>query len=145
MTKSFWNVVKTAALVCALTFSRDGGTRGQAQSSVANALAANALARDIFKQLIEINTTDSVGNVTTARKPWPRDCARRIRGKGPRAGGAERAKEKPGGATARNGKAQTGAVYRALGRVEARREDGPPIRFSSLKRMDIFTAAAPTI
>src|SRR5881398_3255044 len=27
---------------------------------------ANQLARDIFKQLIEINTTDSVGNVTTA-------------------------------------------------------------------------------
>src|ERR1700687_1439708 len=26
----------------------------------------NQLARDIFKQLIEINTTDSVGNVTTA-------------------------------------------------------------------------------
>jgi acetylornithine deacetylase/succinyl-diaminopimelate desuccinylase-like protein len=28
--------------------------------------AANALARDVFKELIEINTTDSVGNVTTA-------------------------------------------------------------------------------
>ena len=28
--------------------------------------AANTLAHDIFKQLIEINTTDSVGNVTTA-------------------------------------------------------------------------------
>lgn len=28
--------------------------------------AANALAHDIFRQLIEINTTDSVGNVTTA-------------------------------------------------------------------------------
>ena len=28
--------------------------------------AADALARDIFKQLIEINTTDSAGNVTTA-------------------------------------------------------------------------------
>src|SRR5262249_2936899 len=28
--------------------------------------ASNALAREIFKQLIEINTTDSVGNVTTA-------------------------------------------------------------------------------
>ena len=28
--------------------------------------AANALALDIFKQLVEINTTDSVGNVTTA-------------------------------------------------------------------------------
>jgi acetylornithine deacetylase/succinyl-diaminopimelate desuccinylase-like protein len=28
--------------------------------------AANALAHDVFKELIEINTTDSVGNVTTA-------------------------------------------------------------------------------
>ena len=28
--------------------------------------AADALAREIFKQLIGINTTDSVGNVTTA-------------------------------------------------------------------------------
>jgi acetylornithine deacetylase/succinyl-diaminopimelate desuccinylase-like protein len=28
--------------------------------------AASALARDVFKELIEINTTDSVGNVTTA-------------------------------------------------------------------------------
>jgi acetylornithine deacetylase/succinyl-diaminopimelate desuccinylase-like protein len=42
-----------------------------AQSPVAAPLSeadrqANALAHDIFKQLIEINTTDSVGNVTTA-------------------------------------------------------------------------------
>ena len=28
--------------------------------------AVNQLARDIVKQLVEINTTDSVGNVTTA-------------------------------------------------------------------------------
>src|SRR6266581_5490927 len=35
-----------------------GGTRGQEQTK--------QLSRDIFKQLIEINTTDSVGNVTTA-------------------------------------------------------------------------------
>ena len=28
--------------------------------------APNPLAREIFQQLIEINTTDSVGNVTTA-------------------------------------------------------------------------------
>src|SRR5690348_13260361 len=27
---------------------------------------SNALAREIFQQLIEINTTDSVGNITTA-------------------------------------------------------------------------------
>src|SRR3984893_17783991 len=33
------------------------------------------LARDIFKQLIEINTTDSVGNVTTAAE----SMARRLR------------------------------------------------------------------
>jgi len=32
--------------------------------------ATRRLALDIFKQLIEINTTDSVGNVTTARKRW---------------------------------------------------------------------------
>ena len=64
MTKTFWNVVKIAALVCVLTlFAGATTTRGQAQ---APASAANALARDIFKQLIEINTTDSVGNVTTA-------------------------------------------------------------------------------
>ncbi|HEY8715256.1 MAG TPA: M20/M25/M40 family metallo-hydrolase, partial [Candidatus Acidoferrum sp.] len=39
----------------------------RAQSPAAPELgAANQLAHDIFKQLIEINTTDSVGNVTTA-------------------------------------------------------------------------------
>ena len=39
-----------------------------AQGSVVNAPqgSANALARSIFQELIEINTTDSVGNVTTA-------------------------------------------------------------------------------
>ena len=40
--------------------------------------AANALAHDIFKQLIEINTTDSVGNVTTAAEAM----AERFRGAG---------------------------------------------------------------
>jgi acetylornithine deacetylase/succinyl-diaminopimelate desuccinylase-like protein len=62
MTKTSWNVVKVAALVCALTFfAGAAATPGQTQSP-----AANVLAREIFKQLIEINTTDSVGNVTTA-------------------------------------------------------------------------------
>src|SRR5216117_1431318 len=32
------------------------------------------LARDIFKQLIEINTTDSVGNVTTAAEAVAKRC-----------------------------------------------------------------------
>jgi acetylornithine deacetylase/succinyl-diaminopimelate desuccinylase-like protein len=40
--------------------------------------AANALARDVFKELIEINTTDSVGNVTTAAEAM----AKRLRAGG---------------------------------------------------------------
>jgi len=40
-------------LLCSLAF---------AQSETAN----HRLAHDVFKQLIEINTTDSTGNVTTA-------------------------------------------------------------------------------
>ena len=40
--------------------------------------AANALAHDIFKELIEINTTDSVGNVTTAAQAM----AKRLRAGG---------------------------------------------------------------
>ena len=38
----------------------------------------NALARSIFQELIEINTTDSVGNVTTAAEAM----ARRLRAAG---------------------------------------------------------------
>jgi acetylornithine deacetylase/succinyl-diaminopimelate desuccinylase-like protein len=40
--------------------------------------AANALARDVLKELIEINTTDSVGNVTTAAEAM----AKRLRAGG---------------------------------------------------------------
>jgi acetylornithine deacetylase/succinyl-diaminopimelate desuccinylase-like protein len=40
--------------------------------------AANALSREIFKELIEINTTDSVGNVTTAAEAM----AKRLRAAG---------------------------------------------------------------
>src|SRR5258708_31431085 len=47
-------------LMCCLMVSSapNGWTQGQDQT--------RQLAREIFKQLIEINTTDSVGNVTTA-------------------------------------------------------------------------------
>jgi len=40
--------------------------------------AANALARDVFKELIDINTTDSIGNVTTAAEAM----AKRLRAGG---------------------------------------------------------------
>src|SRR5437773_12432234 len=51
-----------------------GGTQGQEQ--------IKQLAHDIFKQLIEINTTDSVGNVTTAAEAM----AKRLRDGGFEAG-----------------------------------------------------------
>ena len=47
-----------------------GGAAGAAPS--ASDEAANKLAHEIFKQLIEINTTDSVGNVTTAAEAMQR-------------------------------------------------------------------------
>jgi acetylornithine deacetylase/succinyl-diaminopimelate desuccinylase-like protein len=40
--------------------------QANAQSAPPNSAPPNPLAREIFQQLIEINTTDSVGNVTTA-------------------------------------------------------------------------------
>ena len=42
----------------------------QAQPPTAADEATRRLAVDIFKQLIEINTTDSVGSVTRLRKRW---------------------------------------------------------------------------
>jgi len=49
-----------AAFFIVLVLAAVSSTRGQAPAP------ANQLAHDIFKQLIEINTTDSAGNVTTA-------------------------------------------------------------------------------
>jgi acetylornithine deacetylase/succinyl-diaminopimelate desuccinylase-like protein len=61
-----------ATLAAALLAALACGTLPRAAESAARdsagtgEKAANALAYDIFKELIEINTTDSVGNVTTA-------------------------------------------------------------------------------
>ncbi|HYX73817.1 MAG TPA: M20/M25/M40 family metallo-hydrolase [Steroidobacteraceae bacterium] len=44
----------------------NGAAPGAQRAGDAGDSAADTLARDIFKQLIEINTTDSAGNVTTA-------------------------------------------------------------------------------
>jgi acetylornithine deacetylase/succinyl-diaminopimelate desuccinylase-like protein len=49
----------TAAIACSALGADSAADKAAEQSS-------NALARDLFKELIEINTTDSVGNVTTA-------------------------------------------------------------------------------
>jgi acetylornithine deacetylase/succinyl-diaminopimelate desuccinylase-like protein len=62
--------------VTALLFTAVTPVQGAAAS--ASDGSANALARSIFQELIEINTTDSVGNVTTAAEAM----ARRFRAAG---------------------------------------------------------------
>src|ERR1700749_4286114 len=54
--------MKSTLYVCvAAVAALFGGSNVRAQSG-----SPNPLAREIFQQLIEVNTTDSVGNVTTA-------------------------------------------------------------------------------
>ena len=57
--------------------------------------ATKQLSHDIFKQLIEINTTDSVGNVTTAAQAMAQRLLRRLCGqcRKPSAGQADRLRE----------------------------------------------------
>src|ERR1700680_4830594 len=63
------NIGKTAALVCVAIIATnviDMYANSPSQDSAATPPAVNQLAHDIFRQLVEIDTTDSVGNVTTA-------------------------------------------------------------------------------
>jgi acetylornithine deacetylase/succinyl-diaminopimelate desuccinylase-like protein len=67
------NVLKsrghTAVLVCTVIFAIAAISMPAvtyARDDAATPPAVNQMAHDIFKQLVEINTTDSVGNVTTA-------------------------------------------------------------------------------
>jgi acetylornithine deacetylase/succinyl-diaminopimelate desuccinylase-like protein len=68
--KIFLRTVFPAALLCASLAALTPPTRAQNSATTSADLptppAAKQMAHDIFKQLIEINTTDSVGNVTTA-------------------------------------------------------------------------------
>src|SRR5450432_155646 len=66
MPNSIQNAIHLTALCCALTAAIPAPAQPQAPTETQTPPDATALARDIFKQLIEINTTDSVGNVTTA-------------------------------------------------------------------------------
>ncbi len=86
--------------------------------------ATKQLSHDIFKQLIEINTTDSVGSTTVAAQAM----ANRLLDAGFPASdvqvlGPNPRKEQYGRAAARGGSAQAGAVDLPLDVVEARRED----------------------
>ena len=60
---------KIAVIVCVATIAIgaiDVSAQSPSQDAATTPPAVNQLAHDIFKQLVEINTTDSVGNVTTA-------------------------------------------------------------------------------
>jgi len=67
MTNFLKRICKIALHVCVATIAIAAiGFSAQAQSQDGATPPINQLAHDIFKQLVEINTTDSVGNVTTA-------------------------------------------------------------------------------
>jgi acetylornithine deacetylase/succinyl-diaminopimelate desuccinylase-like protein len=81
MTKFNAKAVKLTVLVCAFLVVMAAGIAlptMQAQNQPADRAATDQMARDIFKQLIEINTTDSVGNVTIAAEAM----AKRLRDAG---------------------------------------------------------------
>ena len=87
----------------------------QAQQ-VQDSAATDQLARaHLLKQLIEINTTDSVGNVTAAAEACAKAAARRWihRQRNDSPPDQNEEEEEPGGAAARDRKAQAGFVYRA--------------------------------
>ena len=72
---TFRNLLALAILVC---LAIPASLRAQSADATAQLTATNQLARDIYKQLIEINTTDSVGNNTTAAEAM----AKRLRDAG---------------------------------------------------------------
>jgi acetylornithine deacetylase/succinyl-diaminopimelate desuccinylase-like protein len=103
--------------------------------------AANALARDIFEQLIEINTTDSVGNVTTAAQAM----AKRLVDAGFSAADVQVLGDKPNkkNLVARlrgTGKHRPVLLLGHLDVVEARREDWTTDPFELVEKEGYFYA-----
>src|SRR6195256_711734 len=69
MTNFSKSIRKISVLVCLAILAIapiDLCARAESQDRAVTSPTVNQMARDIFKQLVEINTTDSVGNVTTA-------------------------------------------------------------------------------
>ena len=81
MTNVLKTICKTTVLVWAATIANgaiDRYANSPSQDGAVTPPAVNQMAHDIFKQLVEINTTDSVGNVTTAAEAM----AKRLRDTG---------------------------------------------------------------
>ena len=131
--------VLAALLPCALLASRAAPAADSADDK-----AANTLAHDIFKQLIEINTTDSVGNVTTAAEAmaqrfrdagFPDSDMQSLRPERPQEESRRRACT-AAASTSRSCSSATSTWSRRSART------GPPIRSSSSRRTATSTAAA---
>ena len=69
---------KLFALAILVCLAIPASLGAQSNDATTQLTPTNQLARDIFKQLIEINTTDSVGNTTTAAEAM----AKRLRDAG---------------------------------------------------------------
>jgi acetylornithine deacetylase/succinyl-diaminopimelate desuccinylase-like protein len=81
MTNLLTTICKTTVLVCVAMIANGAigmFANSPSQDGGATPPAINQMAHDIFKQLVEINTTDSVGNVTTAAEAM----AKRLRDTG---------------------------------------------------------------
>src|ERR1700731_2434120 len=81
MTNFVKTICKTTVFLCVATIASgaiDIYANSPSQDGGATPPAVNQMAHDIFKQLVEINTTDSVGNVTTAAEAM----AKRLRDAG---------------------------------------------------------------
>jgi acetylornithine deacetylase/succinyl-diaminopimelate desuccinylase-like protein len=114
-------------------------TRALAGDSAADE-ASNKLAHDIFKQLIEINTTDSVGNVTAATQAM----AKRFRAAGFAAedvvviGGPNEKKKNVVGRLHGTGRHKPVLLIGHLDVVEARREDWTTDPFQLVEKDGFF-------
>ena len=97
------------------------------------------LSRDIFQQLIEINTTDSVGSTTVAANAM----AQRLLDAGFPKGGcarprAQRSQRQPGGAHSRHGRAKPILFIGHLDVVEALRSDWTTDPFQFVEKDGYF-------
>jgi len=142
MTKFLKTICKTTVLVCVAMIA-DGAidmyANSPSQDGGATPPAVNQMAHDIFKQLVEINTTDSVGNVTTAAEAM----AKRLRD----AGFADKEvivagpNEKKKNVVVRfhgSGKRKPVLFIGHLDVVEARREDWTTDPFQFVKKDGFF-------
>ena len=96
------------------------------------------LSRDIFQQLIEINTTDSVGSTTVAATPWRSACSTPASRRGCGCPRAQRSQGQHGGAYSWHGRAKPILFIGHLDVVEALRSDWTTDPFQFVEKDGYF-------